>query len=49
MEKILHPISGETGYFASEKEKILIDTVLKDFVLNQLFLTSHNVRGGVNE
>ena len=49
MEKILHPISGETGYFASEKEKILIDTVLKDFVLNQLVLTSHNVRGGVNE
>ena len=45
MEKICHPISGETGYFASEKEKLVIDTVLKDFVLNQLVLTSADGRG----
>ena len=45
MDKIIHPISGETGYFASEKEKLLIDTVLKDFVLNQLVLTSADGRG----
>ena len=48
MEKICHPISGETGYFASEKEKLLIDTVLKDFVLNQV-LTSANGRGVESE
>lgn len=49
MEKICHPISGETGYFASEKEKLLIDTVLKDYVINQLVLTSADGRGVESE
>ena len=49
MDKIIHPISGETGYFASEKEKLVIDTILKDYVLNQFVLTSANGRGGVDE
>lgn len=49
MDKIIHPVSGETGYFASEKEKLLIDTVLKDFVINQLVLTSADGRGVCDE
>ena len=49
MEKICHPISGETGYFASEKEKLVIDTVLKDYVINQLVLTSADGRGVESE
>ena len=49
MEKILHPVSGESGYFASEKEKNLIDIVLKDFVINQLVVTSTVNSRGVGE
>lgn len=48
MEKIIHPISGESGYFATNKEKTLIDAVLSDYVINQLVVnvSSHNdVRG----
>ena len=51
MESIIHPISGESGYFYSEREKTLIDAVLKDFVVNQFVLqvSSHDVRGVENE
>ena len=49
MNKILHPVSGESGYFCSEREKVLIDAVLKDFVVNQLVLTSADGRGGSDE
>lgn len=51
MESIIHPISGENGYFCSEKEKTLIDAVLVDFVVNQsvLQVSSHDVRGVGNE
>lgn len=46
MEKIFHPVSGEKGYFATEKEKNLIDAVLSDFAINQLVVTaSANSRG----
>ena len=48
MEKICHPISGEEGYFATDKEKILIDAILVDYSMNQLVIqeSSHNdVRG----
>ena len=45
MEKILHPISGESGYFTTEKEKILIDAILHDYSMNQLVLTSVTDRG----
>jgi hypothetical protein len=31
MNKIFHPVSGEEGYFCSEKEKIVIDTILFDW------------------
>lgn len=44
MDKIFHPVSGEEGYFATEKEKILIDTILKDYCMNQL-VTSAKGRG----
>ena len=51
MESILHPISGENGYFCSEREKILIDAILIDFSVNQLVVTdsSRSARGGVDE
>lgn len=29
MERIIHPISGEYGYFCSHHEKIVIDESLK--------------------
>ena len=46
MEKIFHPISGESGYFASEKEKVLIDAVFTDYAVNQLVTeSSANGRG----
>ena len=38
MEKLIHPISGETGYFATEREKNVIDAVLKDFLISQFVL-----------
>ena len=34
MERILHPVSGESGYFASEKEKSMIDIAVL-FMANQ--------------
>ena len=49
MNKILHPVSGENGYFCTETEKVLIDTILKDYVFNQLVLTSADGRGGFDE
>ena len=48
MESILHPISGENGYFCSEKEKILIDAIIQDFSINQLVVhesSRNHVRG----
>ena len=42
MEKLIHPISGEDGYFATEKEKTLIDAVLRDFVISQVVQSSHS-------
>ena len=49
MQSIIHPISGENGYFCSEKEKILIDAILVDYRMNQLVTTSQSMRGGVDE
>lgn len=51
MQSILHPVSGENGYFVSTKEKEIIDAILTDFKMNQLLVTqsSHNVRGGFDE
>lgn len=44
MEKIFHPVSGESGYFTTEQEKILIDAIIYDYN-NQLVVTSANGRG----
>ena len=51
MEKIFNPVSGESGYFCTEKEKTLIDAVLHDYAFNQLVVTesSANGRGVGNE
>ena len=49
MEKIYHPVSGESGYFATTEEKILIDAILHDYSVNQLVLTSANGRGVCDE
>lgn len=49
MELINHPVSGEQGFFCTNKEKILIDAVLTDFSMNQLVTTSPRARGGVDE
>ena len=47
MESIIHPISGETGFFVSTKEKNVIDAILSDFRMNQLVVTesSRSARG----
>lgn len=47
MENIIHPISGEKGYFCSLKEKTLIDAILVDFSVNQLVIqeSSRSARG----
>lgn len=45
MDKILHPISGEEGYFCTSREKDLIDAVLKDFVVNQLVIQESSATG----
>ena len=50
MDKIIHPISGEHGYFCTSREKNLIDAILVDFSINQLVVqSSPDRRGGVNE
>ena len=48
MEKIIHPVSGESGYFCTESEKNLIDAIVSDYSMNHL-VTSVANRGGVNE
>ena len=48
MDKILHPVSGESGYFCTETEKVLIDAILCDYS-SQLVVTSADGRGGFNE
>ena len=52
MESILHPISGEQGFFCTNEEKVLIDAIIQDFSMNQLVVqeSSHsNVRGVESE
>lgn len=45
MEQIFHPISGESGYFATEMEKILIDAILNDYSNQLVVQSSANCRG----
>ena len=44
MERIFNPVSGESGYFCTEQEKVLIDAILHDYSMNQL-VTSADGRG----
>lgn len=48
MERIYHPVSGESGYFTTEQEKIVIDAVISDLTAkNQLVVqSSRSARGG---
>jgi len=45
MDTIIHPISGEHGYFCTNKEKDLIVAIVRDFVISQLVVTSADGRG----
>ena len=49
MDYINHPVSGEKGYFCTEKEKTLIDAILIDFKMNQLVTTSSQAGGVADE
>ena len=44
MDTILHPVSGEKGYFCTETEKLLIDAILNEFS-SQLVVHSADGRG----
>lgn len=49
MDSIIHPISGEQGYFLSQSEKDIVDVVLTDFKNRHLVVTSADCRGGAYE
>ena len=49
MESILHPISGEKGFFCTLPEKELIDVVLTDFKNKHLVVPSRSARGVADE
>ena len=42
MERIIHPISGEEGFFCTNRQKILIEAIIQNF--NQDFLPRSDVR-----
>ena len=44
MESIIHPISGEKGYFTTEAEKNIIQAILFEHK-KQPLLTSSDARG----
>lgn len=46
METLIHPISGEQGYFCTTKEKDLVDVALKLLDAHLIVHnSSHSVRG----
>ena len=49
MQSILHPVSGENGFFITPQEKDFIDVVLSDFKNRHLVVTSPSVRGVLDE
>ena len=51
MERIFHPVSGESGFFATEQEKVLIDAILVSYSVDQLVLqeSSRSARGVSDE
>ena len=49
MESILHPISVETGFFCTIKEKNLIDAILTDYSIKMVLQDSSDRRGEVDD
>ena len=49
MIDLIHPVSGEHGYFCTKQEKELIDVILADFKNKHLVVTSADGRGGAYE
>lgn len=45
MESIMHPISGENGYFCTIREKNLIDAILTDYSIKMVLQDSSRKRG----
>ena len=43
MERIIHPVTGESGFFCSNRQKILIEAIVQNF--NQDYLPHSDVRG----
>ena len=43
MEKMIHPISGEKGYFATSDEKEIIDLAIILLIASQESMSSHSV------
>ena len=48
MELIYHPVSGEKGFFCTNREKVLIDAIIRDFSMNHLVTTPER-SSGANE
>ena len=48
IETIIHPISGEKGFFCTNEEKILIDAIINDYS-NQFVLNASPCERCVNE
>ena len=42
MEKLIHPITGKKGYFASSEEKELIDLAIVILIASQESMSSHS-------
>ena len=49
MQKIIHPVSGEKGFFCSESEKVLIDTIIQNFSINLVVQNTSSDARGVGE
>ena len=45
MIDLIHPISGEKGFFVTPQEKEILDVVLADFKNRHLVVTSRSARG----
>lgn len=49
MERLIHPISGEQGYFTTVREKELIDIVMCMLLVSQIDATFCSAECGANE
>ena len=43
MDKMIHPISGEKGYFTTMEEKKIIDLAIMLLIASQESMSSHSV------